>query len=311
MREQFVWPEKYRPHTIEECILPVDLTQIFKQMVVQGNIPNLLLVGPPGLGKTTVARALLEELDCDYIFVPCGLDGNIDTIRNQITQFASSVSFKGKRKYVILDEADSITYVAQGALRNFMERYAKNCGFILTANFQNKIILPLQSRCSVVEFTNRKVDRPKIAARFFKRVCEILTLENIPFQKEAVIGVINKHFPDFRRILNELQKYSMSGTIDSGILNNLKGASITALIPFLKDKDFTNVRKWVGENVQNDAQTIFREFYDTAAEHFAPSFVAELVTILAKYQHMAVFVVDQEINLASCLVEIMIQSSWR
>lgn len=311
MREQFLWAEKYRPKTIAECILPIDLRQTFEQMIAQKDIPNLLLVGPAGPGKTTVARCMLEQLGCNYLFIPASMRGNIDTLRNEIANFASSVSFNGKRKYVILDEADYLTHTTQPALRNFMEEFARNCGFVLTANFLNKIIPPLQSRCSTIEFVFRNEDKPTLAMAFYKRLMEILNAENVQADKKTVVAVVQKFFPDFRRILNECQRYSAGGKLDSGILTDFKKVSVAELLGFMKGKDFTNVRKWVGENLNNDSQSIFREFYESSKDLFASPFIPELVLILAKYQYQSSFVVDQEINLAACLVEVMMGAIWK
>jgi len=307
MREEFLWVEKYRPKTIEETILPVELKAVFQQFVDQKNIPNLILSGSAGVGKTTVARAMLEQLGCDYIVINGSMNGNIDTLRNEILNFASSVSLSGGRKYVILDEADYLNANStQPALRNFMEEFSRNCGFILTCNFKNRIIEPLHSRCSVIDFKIGKKEMAKLAMQFMKRVSNILNSENIEFDKAVVAEVIQKHFPDWRRVLNELQRYSATGKIDSGILANLQQVSIKELVSMLKEKNFSGLRKWVGENLDNDQNSIFRQLYDTASEFLPPTDVAQLVLILGKYQYQAAFVADQEINLMACLTEIMI-----
>jgi len=307
MREEFLWVEKYRPKTIEETILPIELKAVFQQFVDQQNIPNLILSGSAGVGKTTVARAMLEQLGCDYIVINGSMNGNIDTLRNEILNFASSVSLSGGRKYVILDEADYLNANStQPALRNFMEEFSRNCGFILTCNFKNRIIEPLHSRCSVIDFKIGKKEMAKLAMQFMKRVANILNSENIEFDKAVVAEVIQKHFPDWRRVLNELQRYSATGKIDSGILANLQQVSIKELVSMLKEKNFSGLRKWVGENLDNDQNSIFRQLYDTASEFLPPTDVAQLVLILGKYQYQAAFVADQEINLMACLTEIMI-----
>ena len=260
MREEFLWVEKYRPKTIEETILPIELKAVFQQFVDQQNIPNLILSGSAGVGKTTVARAMLEQLGCDYIVINGSMNGNIDTLRNEILNFASSVSLSGGRKYVILDEADYLNANStQPALRNFMEEFSRNCGFILTCNFKNRIIEPLHSRCSVIDFKIGKKEMAKLAMQFMKRVSNILNSENIEFDKAVVAEVIQKHFPDWRRVLNELQRYSATGKIDSGILANLQQVSIKELVSMLKEKNFSGLRKWVGENLDNDQNSIFRQ----------------------------------------------------
>lgn len=304
--EDFIWVEKYRPSTVEETILPSDLKSTFQKFVDNKNIPNLILSGDAGVGKTTIARAMLEELECDYIVINGSLNGNIDTLRNEIMNFASSVSLMGGRKYVILDEADYLNANStQPALRNFMEEFSRNCGFILTCNFLNRLIKPLQSRASVINFKIQKKDMAKLAGQFFDRVKTILEAENIEYEPSVVAEVITKHFPDWRRVLNELQRYSATGKIDSGILANLKEVSLKELIDFMKDKDFTKVRKWIGQNSDSDQNSIYRNFYDNAVQYFQPKSIPQLVLALGKYQYQAAFCADPEINIASCLVEIM------
>jgi len=312
MKEELLWVEKYRPKKIEDTVLPKDLKDTFQEFVSQDKIPNLLLTGRAGTGKTTVARAMLEELGHDYIVINGSLNGNIDTLRNEIRSFASSVSFSGGRKYVILDEADYLNpNSTQPALRNFMEEYSKNCGFILTCNFKNRIIEPLHSRCSVVEFKIPKDDKPKLAAQFFKRVCSLLSQEQVEYDQKVVAGVVEKYFPDFRRTINELQRYSVTGKIDSGILSNYKEETLKEVLEHLKAKSFTNVRKWVGENSDVDTTTFFRSLYDTASEYLKPSSIPQLVLILAEYQYKAAFVADHEINLTACLTEIMVECEFK
>jgi len=311
MLEEFLWVEKYRPKTIADTILPEGLKSTFQEFVNQKNIPNLILNGPAGCGKTTVARAMLEELDCDYIIINGSMNGNIDTLRNEIKNFASAVSLSGGRKYVILDEADYLNANStQPALRNFMEEFSKNCGFILTCNFKNRIIEPLQSRCSVIDFKISKKDLPELAAQFMKRVCTILTTENIEFDKASVAEVLKKHFPDWRRVLNELQRYSATGKIDSGILVNMQEISLKSLMDFLKSKDFTNMRKWVGENIDNDADAIYRKIFDQTNQYIAKSSVPLIVLLIGKYQYQHAFAADSEINLVCCLTEIMMEAEW-
>lgn len=311
MLEEFLWVEAYRPKTVQETILPESLKATFQEFVNQGNIPNLLLAGSAGCGKTTIARAMLEELGCDYIVINGSMNGNIDTLRNDIKSFASSVSLTGGRKYVILDEADYLNANStQPALRNFMEEFSKNCGFILTCNFKNRIIEPLQSRCAVVDFKISKKEMPALALQFMKRVAIILDKQGIEYDKAVVAEVIKKHFPDWRRVLNELQRYSATGRIDSGMLSNMQEATFKSLIGFLKDREFTAMRKWVGENIDTDSVAIFRTLYDTASEYMEKNSVPQLVIILAKYQYQAAFVADHEINLVSCLTEIMIECKF-
>jgi DNA polymerase III delta prime subunit len=305
MLEQFLWVEKYRPKTIADTILPSDLKATFQQFVDQKNIPNLILSGTAGVGKTTVARAMLEELACDYVVINGSMNGNIDTLRNDIMQFASSISFSGGRKYVILDEADYLNpNSTQPALRNFMEEFSRNCGFILTCNFKSRIIEPLHSRCSVIDFKITPKDNAKLAMQFFKRVQGILDREEIQYDKAVVAEVIQKHFPDWRRVLNELQRYSATGKIDTGILVNLDEEAFNQLVGLLKDKNFTSMRKWVDSNTI-DQTAIFRKFYDTAATYMTPGGVAQLVMLLGKYQYQAAFAADPVINFTAFLTETM------
>lgn len=311
MLEEYLWVEKYRPKTIADTILPENLKQTFQEFVNQGNIPNLLLSGSAGCGKTTVARAMLEELGCDYIVINGSLNGNIDTLRYEIMQFASSVSLMGGRKYVILDEADYLNpNSTQPALRNFMEEFSRNCGFILTCNFKNRIIEPLHSRCSVVEFKIKKTDLPQLASQMLKRLCHILDTESVVYDKAVLVELIKKHYPDWRRVINELQRYSATGKIDSGLLANITESSYKDLVRFLKGKDFTNTRKWVAENIDTDATAIFRTLYDTASMYVSKNSVPGLVLILAKYQYQSAFVADHEINLMACLTEMMIEMEY-
>lgn len=312
MQEEFLWVEKYRPKTIEDTILPEDLKKTFQQFIDQGNIPNLILSGPAGVGKTTVAKAMLEQLGCNYIVVNGSMDRNIDTLRTTIQNFASSMSLVGGRKYVILDEADYLnSNSTQPALRNFMEEYASNCGFILTCNYKNRIIPPLHSRCSVVEFKLGRKEFKEIAAQFYKRAITILKENGVPFDKTVVAEFIKKYYPDWRRILNELQRYSATGQIDAGILTALQEVSIKQLVADMKDKNLTEVRKWAAENSGNDQALIFRKLYDNAHEYFSPAGIAQMITIIGKYQYYAAFVADPEVNLASCLTEIMIECDFK
>ena len=312
MAEEFLWVERFRPKTIKDTILPEDLKKTFQQFVDQKNVPNLLLTGSSGVGKTTVAKAMLEELGCNYILINGSLYGNIDTLRGTIQQFASTMSLVGGRKYVILDEADYLNpNSTQPALRGFMEEYSKNCGFILTCNYKNRIIKELHSRCSVVDFKIAKADFKDIAGQFYKRVTQILKDENVPYDKNVVAEFIKKYYPDWRRVIGELQRYSATGQIDAGILTALQEVSIKELVKDMKDKNLSNVRKWAAENSTNDQNSIFRKLYDTASEYMSPAGIAQMITIIGKYQYYAAFVADPEINLASCLTEIMIDCDFK
>jgi DNA polymerase III delta prime subunit len=312
--EEFLWVQKYRPRTVEEAILPKDLKDTFQKFVDDRNVPNLLLSGRAGVGKTTVARAMLDELGADYIIINGSMNGNIDTLRVDIQNFASTVSFSGGRKYVILDEADYLNANStQPALRNFMEEFSKNCGFILTCNFANRIIEPLQSRCSVVNFSINTSDRPKLAAQFFKRVLTILDAENVEYEQKAVAELINTYFPDWRRVLNELQRYAATGRIDSGILRNKGSESIESLISLLKEKRFNDVRKWVGENSDIDSSTLYRALYDILPTKIvSTSSIANAIIILAEYEYKEAFVANPEINRAAAMATLMAElSDWK
>ena len=310
--KEFLWVEKYRPKTVQDCVIPSNLKKAFQQFVDNKEVPNLLLCGTAGTGKTSVARAMLEEIGCDYIIINGSMNGNIDTLRTDIKNFASTVSFTNSRKYVILDEADYLNANStQPALRNFMEEFSKNCGFILTCNFKNRIIEPLHSRCSVVEFKITKEEKPKIAACFFKRVCNVLKSENVEYEEKVVAEVVTKHFPDFRRVLNELQRYSAVGKIDSGILANQFDSNIKTLFTSMKSKNFKEVRSWVNENSDIDASTFFRAIYDNASEAVRPQSLPQLIVTLADYQYKNAFVADQEINIMACLIEIMSEAEFK
>ena len=307
---EFLWVEAYRPKKIEDCILPEAQKKDFRVMLDKGEIQNMLLCGGAGMGKTTIARALCNELDTDYIIINGSEESGIDVLRTKIKQFASAVSFSGKPKVVILDEADYLNpNSTQPALRAFIEEFSNNCRFIFTCNFKNRIIPPLHSRCAVIEFKIGKDDKAQIAAGFFKRVLEILRNENIEFDKKVVAKVVEKHFPDYRRVLNELQKYSASGTIDEGILASVSEANMNDLVACLKDKDWKKMRNWVVNNQDNDPAGLFRKIYDTLIERV--STVPQLVLLLADYQYKAAFCADQEINLVACLTEIMATQEWK
>ena len=303
-REQFLWVEKYRPRKISDCILPDKLKNTFQEFVDQDNIPNMLLSGTAGTGKTTIARALCEELGCDYIIINGSEESGIDVLRTKIKDFASTVSLAGKVKVVILDEADYLNpNSTQPALRGFIEEFSKNCRFIFTCNYKNRIIPPLHSRTTVIDFKLEKEDRPVVASKFFKRVQEILNNENVTFDPKVVAELLNKHFPDYRRVLNEMQRYSVSGTIDAGILSNVSDANMKELLVTLREKDFKKMRTWVVNNLDNDPTVLFRKLYDFLMPEVVQ--VPQLVLLLADYQYKAAFVADAEINLVACLTEIM------
>jgi DNA polymerase III delta prime subunit len=310
MSEHMLWVEKYRPQTIEDCILPDALKKTFQEFVNRKEIPNLLLCGTAGVGKTTVARALCEEVGCDYIIINGSDENGVDAVRVKIKNYASSMSLSGGRKVVILDEADYLTPNAQAILRAGIEEFASNCSFIFTCNFKNRIIDPLHSRCTVIDF-KANGSKAKMASQFFHRVCGILNDEGVTYDKEVVAAVITKHFPDNRRILNELQRYSVSGTIDKGILAAVSDVQLGELFKALKDKDFASCRKWVTNNLDNDQSRIFRGLYDGLYEQLKPVSVPQLVLILAKYQYQAAFVADHEINLIACLTEIMVECEFK
>ena len=304
--QEFLWVEKYRPNRLEDCILPDELKNTFQQFINQQNIPNLLLSGSAGVGKTTVAKAMLEELGADYIVVNGSLHGNIDTLRTEIMNFATTVSFSEGRKYVILDEADYLNLQStQPALRNFMEEYSKNCGFILTCNFKNRIIEPLQSRCSVIDFLFPKKLAPSLAGSFFTRVKTILDEEKVKYDEKVLAEIIQRHFPDWRRVLNELQRYSVSGIIDIGILSNSSQNAFKSLIALLKGKQFSDMRKWVAQNIDSDPTSIMRQLYDSSSEVIKASSIPQLVLLIGEYQYKSAFVADQEVNLVAFLTQVM------
>ena len=309
---EILWVEKYRPSTIADAILPSELKQTFQQFVDNQHCPNLLLSGSAGCGKTTVAKAMLEQLGCTYMMINGSEESGIDVLRNKIKNFASTVSMDGNRKYVILDEADYLNpQSTQPALRGFIEEFSKNCGFILTCNFRNRIIEPLHSRCSLVEFRIPAEEKPKLAMDFMQRCQTILDTENVKYNKKVVASLIQKFFPDWRRVLNELQRYSASGEIDAGILVNLSETSIKELVTFLKNKEFTNVRRWIVNNLDNDPTRIYRRIYDTLYDNLDSSTIPHAVVILAEYSYKSAFVADQEINLLACMTELMTQVKFK
>ena len=306
MNDDFLWVEKYRPQTIEQTILPEKLKTIFKNIVKTGEVPNMLFSGTAGLGKTTVAKAMCNELDLDYILVNGSEEGNIDTLRTKIKQFASSVSLSGGYKVVILDEADYLNpQSTQPALRGFIEEFANNCRFILTCNFKNRIIEPLHSRCSVYEFNTSKKDMAPLAGQMMARLKDILEKENVEYEDKVLANLIMKYGPDWRRVLNECQRYSIGGRIDSGILINIGDESFQNLFSFLKTKDFKKMRSWVVNNIDTDASSIFRGLYDRMYDSVKPHSIPQLVLILADYQYKNAFVADHELNVVACMTEIM------
>ena len=310
MDQHILWVEKYRPAKVEDCILPDAIKKTFQEYVNRKEIPNLLLSGSAGVGKTTIAKALCEEVGCDYLVINGSDENGVDTIRVKIKSYASSMSLMGGRKVIILDEADYLTPNAQAILRASIEEFSGNCSFIFTCNFKNRIIDPIHSRCTVVDF---KINgsKAKMASQFFKRVEWILEQEGVTYDKPVVAEIITKYFPDNRRILNELQRYSVGGTIDKGLLASVSDVQLTELINSLKGKDFAGTRKWVTNNLDNDPVRIFRTMYDKLYEVLKPNSVPQMVLILAKYQYQAAFAADHEINLMACLTEIMVECEFK
>ncbi len=313
-RNEFVWVESYRPQTIEDCILPDGIKDTFTQFLKKGEVPNLLLSGPPGCGKTTVAKALCNELGVDYYVINGSDEGRfLDTVRNNAKNFASTVSLSStaKHKVIIIDEADNTTPDVQLCLRAFTEEFIGNCRFIFTCNYKNKIISPLHSRCAVIDFSIKGKERQELAAKFFNRLRTILEKEGVEYDPKVLVELIQKHFPDWRRVLNELQRYSVSGKIDTGILASFSNVKTNDLFNKLKEKDFPAVRKWVVDNLDNDTTVLLRSVYDSIYSHLDGPGVAAAVLILAKYQYQSSFVADQEINMLACLTEIMVECTFR
>jgi len=313
-RNDFLWVESYRPVSIEDCILPKNIKNTFQDFVDKGEIPNLLLSGPPGIGKTTVAKALCTELGVDYYVINGSDEGRfLDTVRNKAKNFASTVSLEttGKPKVIIIDEADNTTSDVQLLLRANIETFHRNCRFIFTCNYKNKIIEPLHSRCAVFDFNISGRERTHLAKQFFLRIGDILKKENVQYDEKVVAEVINKFFPDWRRVLNELQRYSSSGTIDTGILTTFSDVNTKTLISFMRDKNFSSVRKWVVENLDNDVNRVIRSVYDVLYSSLEPQSIPQAVIIIANYQSKIPFVADQEINLLACFTEIMCDCKFK
>tara|TARA_B100001113_G_scaffold95157_1_gene76233 strand:- start:688 stop:1626 length:939 start_codon:yes stop_codon:yes gene_type:complete len=312
MNQDILWVEKYRPQTIQDCILPNTIKDSLQEFVDKNHVPNLLLSGGAGIGKTTSAVALCKETNSDYIIINGSEESGIDLLRSKLDQYCSSVSMTGGRKVVIIDEADYLNPSStQPAMRGFIERFSANCSFIFTCNFKNRIIDPIHSRCAVIDYKIAKKDSPVIASSFFKRICTILEGEGVKYNQQVLIELVNKYFPDFRRCLNELQRYSVSGEIDSGILANISDQSIEDLMNLLKDKKFNDMRKWVAENLDNDSTKIFKKLYEALNTKVQENSIPQVVITLADYQYKSAFVADQELNMVACLTEVMADASFK
>ena len=308
MSEDFLWVEKYRPHKIEDCVLPDRIKKAFQEYVNSGEIPNLLLTGPAGCGKTTAAMAMCDEIGCNYLFINSSEERGIDVLRTKVVGYASTVSLTGGRKVIILDEADGLTPDTQDALRGVIEKFASNCSFIFTCNFKAKIKDAIHSRCSVVDFTLKSSEKPVMASKMFTRLQEILKVETVEYDRQVLAKVVEKYFPDYRRTLGELQRYSISGIIDATIAAQLDSVrSLSELVKTLKEKDFGAMRKWVVMNSDIDPSRIYRSVYDNLNQYLKPESIPAAVVTLAKYQYQSAFVADQELNLVACLTEIMVE----
>jgi DNA polymerase III delta prime subunit len=309
---EFLWSQAYRPKTVDECILPERLKKVFQEFVNSSEIPNLMLTGSAGVGKTTVALAMCEELQISHLFINSSDERGIDVLRTKIKNYASTFSFEGKRKVIILDEADYITPEAQAALRGAMEEFSSNCTFILTCNFKARLIDAIHSRCSVIDFTLSNEEKPKMAAAFMSRIADILNKENVEYDKTVLVEIVKKFFPDFRRTLNELQRYSKNGALNAGVLAQVVSIrNINELVKHLKEKNFSEMRKWVVANSDIDPARVYRKIYDSMYEYMKPESIPQAVVVLAKYQYQSAFVADQEINLVACLTEFMVDLEFK
>jgi DNA polymerase III delta prime subunit len=311
-QEEFLWCERYRPHTIEDCILPDRIKSVFQEYVNTGTIPNLMLTGSAGVGKTTVARAMCEQLGLNHLFINSSEERGIDMLRTKIRGYGSTLSLVGGRKVIILDEADYLTPEAQAGLRGAIEEFSGNCSFIFTCNFKSRLIDALHSRCSVIDFTLHQDEKPKMAMQIYKRLVQILDKESVSYEKEALQQIVAKFFPDYRRMLNELQRYATQGAINAGTLAQVSDVrKIGELVGFLKEGNFTEMRKWVVMNSDIEPTRIYRRIYDSLYEYFKPESIPQVVVIIARYQYQSAFVADQEINLVACLTEIMVDASFK
>ena len=308
VNREFLLSEKYRPHTVDDCILPDRIKTVFQQYVDDGNIPNLMLTGPAGCGKTTIARAMCEQLGLNHLFINSSEERGIDVLRTKIRGYASTVSLTGGRKVIILDEADYLTPEAQAGLRGAIDEFSENCSFIFTCNFKARLLDALHSRCAVVDFVLKGDEKAKMASQMFKRLTNILSQEGITYDKQVLAKIVERYFPDYRRTLNELQRYSTSGNIDAGVLSQVNDVrKLDELIRTLKEKDFSAMRKWVVANTDVDPSRIFRSIYDGLSDYLKPESIPAAVITLAKYQYQAAFVADQEVNMVACLTELMVE----